>query len=110
MRTTSLKCGEFTFQLEIRDSPANPVIDGLWFTNSGFYFDDVELERFACAHFQHKKFTGNSFGDDRNRTWALTKAAEIIDQFKQYKALRSSRSAMHHDVAWSVDSSHGQHL
>jgi hypothetical protein len=85
MRTTSLKCGDFTFRLEIRDSPANPVFDGLWFSAADLYFDDVELERFACAHFQHKKFTSNSFADDQKRSWAMKKAAEVIEQFKRYK-------------------------
>lgn len=88
MRTTTWKCGEFTIRLEIKDSPANPVIDGLWFTNSAIYFDDVELERYACTHLPHKKLIGNSFSDDLNRSWAKKKAAEIVEQFEMHKTAR----------------------
>lgn len=96
MRTTSLKCGEFTFRLEIRDSPANPVFEGIWLTDADIYFEDVELERYACTHLFHKKFNATSGADDQKRSWALANAAEIIEQFKRYKALLSARSVIQH--------------
>lgn len=89
MRTTTWKYGEFAIRLEIKDSPANPVFARIWITNAELYFDDVELESYACTHLAHKKFNCTASSDFIKHSWAQKKAAEIIEHFKPHKAALS---------------------